>query len=57
MPALVGLLIVLIAAVSVGGVLFLVMQEKHEHEEQYIPGQTPEMLNTSEKPKTPEAHG
>jgi hypothetical protein len=48
MSVFVGLLLITIAAVTVGSVLFLVMQEKHEHEEHYIPGQTPEMRGISD---------
>ncbi|MDX2162921.1 MAG: hypothetical protein SF162_16515 [bacterium] len=50
MSALVGFLLVAIAAITVGGVLFIVMQEKHDHEEHYLPGQTPELPNPDQQP-------
>ncbi len=43
MSVFVGLILVVLAFVVVTGVLVMVMREKHEHEEHYIPGQTPEM--------------
>lgn len=41
MFALVGILLVVLAGGTVIGVLWLVMQEKHTHEEHYIPQRTP----------------
>lgn len=38
MGGFVGLLIIVIAFVSIVAVLALVLREKHEHEEHYIPG-------------------
>jgi hypothetical protein len=37
MELLIGVILVAMALFSVGGVLFVVMREKHEHEEWYIP--------------------
>lgn len=37
MGGIVGILLVVIAAASVIGVMWIVMKEKHEHEEHYIP--------------------
>lgn len=37
MPWLVGIILVSMALFSIGAVLFVVMREKHEHEEWYIP--------------------
>jgi hypothetical protein len=37
MGTFVGILLVTIAAVTVGVVLYMVMTEKHEHQEHFIP--------------------
>lgn len=39
MSVMVGIIIVGAAAMTIVGVMYLVLQEKHEHEEYYIPGQ------------------
>jgi hypothetical protein len=37
MPWLIGIILVAMAIISIGTVLIIVMREKHEHEEWYIP--------------------
>ncbi|MBE2268056.1 MAG: hypothetical protein IAE80_07465 [Anaerolinea sp.] len=37
MGNLVGIMLIVIAAASIIGVMYIVLQEKHEHEEHYIP--------------------
>lgn len=50
MSIMVGMIIVGVAALTIIGVMYLVMQEKHEHEEYYIPGQP------AENPDSKDAH-
>jgi hypothetical protein len=49
LTVLVGILIVGIAFATVVGVLYLVMQEKHEHEDHYVP---PSPVNGAPTAKT-----
>lgn len=37
MEILVGVLIISVAALTIIGVMYIVLQEKHEHEEHFIP--------------------
>jgi hypothetical protein len=48
MSSLIGILLVLIAGGTIVSVLYLVMQEKHEHEEHFIPPETPASSNDDE---------
>lgn len=56
LSVVVSLLVVLMAALTIVGVMVLVLREKHEHEEYYIPGQTPEMRATEEQAKVSDTH-
>ncbi len=48
MSVMVGIIIVGAAALTIIGVMYLVLQEKHEHEEYYVPGQSNETPDTKD---------
>jgi hypothetical protein len=54
MGTLVGILLVVIAAATIVGVLWMVMREPHTHEEYYIP---PARTNAEEAPGAPSTTG
>jgi hypothetical protein len=54
MGTFVGILLVVVAAATIVGVLWVVMREKQPHEEYYIPPATPPTSDSGDAPTTGE---